>query len=923
MKRRLNRVSACKALLCFMAFGLASSLVSAAPVISATKKDTISNDVNGDTNANPGDTLKYEVKIQNTGDMSGTNVQFTDTLDGNTTLVPGSVTVTPIAANDNYSISGNTTIDSMFISAANGLLANDFDPNGGGAGGTCTGGICSVTPQTGLATTPAGTGTVDIMGDGSFEYFPAPGNSTTATFTYTITDAEGKTDTGTVSIMFTEVIWYVDNTKPPGGNGTSGSPFNNLADAAAASGTGHMIYVLSGTGITGPNTGITLDPNESLVGQGVDLVVDFNGTDNKTLFPAGTPPVIGTPVTLAQDNTIKGLNIGNSSNPVAGTGILGNNYGTLTVSDASVTTSGGPALNLATGTLGTMAAPASFASLSSTNSSGRGLSITGSAGTLSITGATAISTPVTQGVFLSSNTGTFNFAGMNITNTGNTGFSASSGGTVNVTGTGNFVDTTTGTALNLTSTTIGANGLHFQRISASGGTNGIVLNTTGTSGGLTVTGTGTAGSGGTIQSTTGDGVSLSSAILLSNTQSPSFNNMNIQTTGGSGIQGTQVVNFSFTNGRIDNSGTGGGTNDSNIALNAGQGVVGATNQNVSGTLTITGNTLTNAQFHGLDIYNFNGTLSAVTISNNVIQSSAVAALSQGSGIRLIADSSTTTAAHVTQATLSNNQIRNFPQGAGILMQANSSIGGPAANLGTAGSLTNVISVTGNLISGDATDPMATQGVVAVVNRAGQGNFDISGNGTAADRIRNMAGAGLAVSAFGNVTVTANVNNNFVAPSNLFASNGIAIGLDSVDALTDAPNLTANVNGNTITQTDGNGILTTARNSNGTLRVKIQNNNVAAPLTGVRPGIRVDSGSAAGDTDLCLNISGNTSAGSGGSQGMGLRKQGTDPAVDTFSVNGMAATSSPGVEAFVDGLNPAGGGTLLISATSGFSSCSLP
>ena len=401
--------------------------------------------------------------------------------------------------------------------------------------------------------------------------------------------------------------------------------------------------------------------------------------------------------------------------------------------------------------------------------------------------------------------------------------------------------------------------------------------------------------------------------------------MNIQTTVGSGIQGTQVVNFSFTNGSIANSGTGGGTNDSNIALNAGQEVVGATNQNVSGTLTITGNTLTNAQFHGLDIYNFNGTLTTATISNNVIQSSALAALSQGSGIRLIADSSTTTAAHVTQATLSNNQIRNFPQGAGILMQANSSIGGPAANLGTAGSLTNLISVTGNLISGDATDPMATQGVVAVVNRAGQGNFDISGNGTAADRIRNMAGAGLAVSAFGNVTVTANVNNNFVAPNNLFGSNGIAIGLDSVNAAIalDAPNLTANVIGNTVTQTDGNGILTTARNSNGTLRVKIQNNNVAAPLTGVRPGIRVDSGTSAGDTAVCLNISGNTSAGSGGSQGMGLRKEGTVTTVDDFGVNGMAATSSPGVEAFVDGLNPAGGGTLLISATSGFSNCSLP
>ena len=76
--------------------------------------------------------------------------------------------------------------------------------------------------------------------------------------------------------------------------------------------------------------------------------------------------------------------------------------------------------------------------------------------------------------------------------------------------------------------------------------------------------------------------------------------------------------------------------------------------------------------------------------------------------------------------------------------------------------------------------------------------------------------------------------------------------------------------------------------------------------------------------MCLNISGNTSAGSTGpALGIGLRKQGTVSTTNKFAVNGMAATSSPGVEAYVNGLNPSGGGTLLISATSGFSNCSLP
>ncbi len=138
-------------------------------------------------------------------------------------------------------------------------------------------------------------------------------------------------------------------------------------------------------------------------------------------------------------------------------------------------------------------------------------------------------------------------------------------------------------------------------------------------------------------------------------------------------------------------------------------------------------------------------------------------------------------------------------------------------------------------------------------------------------------------------------------------------------------MTWTINGNTIRNVDGNGILAVARGTNGTLKVKIQNNDVEAPQAGVRPGIRVDAGNttASTDNDVCLNISGNISAGSGGSQGIGLRKQGTSTTVHAFGVNGMAATSSPGVETYVNGLNPAGNSSLLISATSGFSNCSLP
>jgi hypothetical protein len=137
-------------------------------------------------------------------------------------------------------------------------------------------------------------------------------------------------------------------------------------------------------------------------------------------------------------------------------------------------------------------------------------------------------------------------------------------------------------------------------------------------------------------------------------------------------------------------------------------------------------------------------------------------------------------------------------------------------------------------------------------------------------------------------------------------------------------MTWTINNNTISSTDGNGILAVARGATGTLKVKIQNNNVGAPLSGVRPGIRIDAGNAGSVNDsVCLNISGNTTAGSGGTNGIGLRKQGTVATTNAFGINGMAATASPGVESYVDGLNPADNGTLLISATSGFSNCSLP
>jgi hypothetical protein len=415
--------------------------------------------------------------------------------------------------------------------------------------------------------------------------------------------------------------------------------------------------------------------------------------------------------------------------------------------------------------------------------------------------------------------------------------------------------------------------------------------------------------------------------------------MNIQDTSGSGINGTQVSGFTFADGTINNSGTGGAADDSNISFND-----STSNSNVTGTVSVTNSTLTNSRYHGVDIQNYTGTLSNVTITGNTFTSSTSVANSLGSAIRLIALGSASGVAHVTKASLNDNIISNFPSGAGVVIQGGNAAdvnGAPPGTMGQAGSGTNVISITGNRMDGGlgGVGNQPDRFVTALVNGRGQGNFDISNNGTAANPITHIDGVVIELSEFGDAVVTATTNNNRIVANNAVGSAGIGIGCDA-DSLTttgDTGTLTSTINGNNVSLTDGPGIFAIARNSSCTLNVKIQNNTVAAPATttAARAGIRVDSGSSAGDTTLCLNISGNITAGSTNiattttSPGINLRKQGTVSTTNSFAINGMAATATPGVENYVNGLNTSTpgtfgvGGTALLSATSGFSNCSLP
>ena len=330
-----------------------------APVVTATKVDTLFTDVDGDTNADPGDTLQYTVTIGVTG-MDATGMMFTDTIDPNTTLVPGSINTSPLAINDSYSCIGNVSI---LPNAAQGMLANDTDADGN---------TLTVT-----AVNTAGTqGQVTFNANGSFTFNPNPGFEGTTTFGYTISDGT-VTDSATVTINVSGMIWFVNAAAGAGGDGRIATPFNALTGAGsfntvAVDDPGDNIFLFDGA-YTG---GFTLLNNQRFIGAGatqtLSAITGLTPQAYSTALPAtgGTNPTVtsaGVTVTLGTGNRIYGMTLGNATT----SDITGTSFGTLTVRDVTLNGTG-RALDLTTGTL-----DAIFQTITSTNSATSGVSLNG------------------------------------------------------------------------------------------------------------------------------------------------------------------------------------------------------------------------------------------------------------------------------------------------------------------------------------------------------------------------------------------------------------------------------------------------------------------------------------------------------------------------------------------------------------------
>jgi len=248
-----------------------------------------------------------------------------------------------------------------------------------------------------------------------------------------------------------------------------------------------------------------------------------------------------------------------------------------------------------------------------------------SSGSVTFSGTKTLSTGANTAVRLVNNSGTINFlnGGLAITTTSGAGFYSTAGvptGTVTVEGAGNTISSGTGTALTIVNNNIGANNVTFQSISSNGATNGILLNTTGSSGGLRVTGTGAAGSGGTIQNATGDGISLTG------TEDVRLAYMTLKNNRGNGIGGSNVNGFLIDNLLIEENGTDNGTDESGINL---VNLIGS----VSGGARPTGifnSTIKNNNEFEVQISNSSGTLTNFQVVNSTFSANG-STINGGSG----------------------------------------------------------------------------------------------------------------------------------------------------------------------------------------------------------------------------------------------------------------------------------------------------
>lgn len=584
----------------------------------------------------------------------------------------GSLTIGTVAINGQTGDGIDVTNSAGSLTINGGTIGNTNDPTGIGV--DVNGGAGNVTIAASVAKTSTNDA-VEVTGrSGGTVTFSGALTSSNAGLNSGGIDVNG--NSGGATVTFTGPITLSTG-------GVTAVDLQNNTGATInfnAGGTGLDITTNSATGfnsvtggtvtVTGTGNSITTSGNGTALTMG-GVTVGVGGVRFENVTVSGSPSGVSNGMTflpnLVQAVGSSGIDIidGSIQNALSrGVDIDGTNADISIGADITTTTLAGARSVEVTSTTGNRTIEFTGA----ITDSSLGINLASNNGSnINFTGQTTISTGANTGVTVFNNTNTnvtFNAGGngLDITTTSGIGFNANNNtGSSTVTvldadgagAQGNSINSGNGTALNVVSTTIGASGLTFQSIS-SGNNNagadpasGIILNTTGSAGGLTVTGTGTtAGSGGTIQNTTGHGISLTS------TSNVNLSNMIVQGSGqgvgdGDGIHGVGVNNFTLDGSSIINNGNS--TTEDGIQFGESSGsFVG-----VTGNVTITDSNISGNAHNNVHIRNTSGNIGTLTVSNSSFSNlndtfGANAFLFEASG------TSTVTEAFLTGNTFANN-----------------------------------------------------------------------------------------------------------------------------------------------------------------------------------------------------------------------------------------------------------------------------
>ncbi|HEX8169722.1 MAG TPA: Ig-like domain-containing protein [Thermoanaerobaculia bacterium] len=850
----------------------------------------------------------------NGGTDTSASVTFTLTING--------VNDGPTAGNDVFETFGNTEVRVdlgagatphvlRMTGSGNGVLANDADAGEGDP--------ISVTSIVGCADTTApydcvlaGGARLSMNANGTFSYVPAPGASS-GSFQYVATDnpsaGSPASTTGTVTIVVTNMVWYVNGSAGASGNGTSIAPYNSFAFLSGSGdldNPGDTIYVESSV-VSGS---IAMEANQHLIGQGVALTLLQSNAAPYTLAAAGSRPRIlggsATPVTVTgvsgveiagcefnstgnsgidvrsnlagpaaaasiHDNIVNGAALqgivvrGNSASgttvAVSNTNVLSTGTGFEATSTAgtvnvaynggTITSSGSHAVNIFGTSGGTMLVSGLSNLTLAAPTSSDALVVTNATVSVSAGGtisAGSASARVRNGVAMSNVTGSMAFGTLNAFTTGGKGLSIVPSGSFTVTSTAGTINSVNGSAISLSGVTIGAADLTLTSVSSTNAVNGILLANTGSLGGLHVTGSGTAGSGGSLTGHSGDAVSLAT------TADVSLGYMSISSNGGNGVRGSSVDGFVADHCTVSSNGNDATTDESGIYLSE---LTGSSTRPTR----ISNSTISNNFEFQVVVSNSTASLPDFRMTDDTVSSNGASG-TVGNLVNFLGLGNANMSLTVTGGTYTGNA----PSTATAVHADHSGSGSMTANVSGATFTNNNVGVNASAANA-ANLTFDLDGNTLTGTRSHALNVFLAANhtGVASGKIRNNVIGTFGVTGSGSqVGVGIRVQNDAVSAAAVLVDNNSISELSGFPAV----NVNVGVSTSTLTQT------TAATITNNTIR------NVNSRAIVVQQNV--------GKGTLCADISNNSMSGIAGQAGDGTKMRLRQLAGGTFNVRQKAA-----------------------------------